>query len=358
VDSPFQFGAQARDAIELAEACGVAFETVLEVCARLGIRGAEAGRDLLPDEVTQVTAELGGAARSEPPPPAPRAPAPPTAAPIEPAGPRQLEGHYRKKHDALVDALRERDRRIKALETENGRLRRKIEGITASPAAVPVEDGPRAPGLPEFLVGRGLPPATSAAAVIHLLKRAAVSGRILDALSVTDPRAVQRLLDTYVVRVCEDSGCQAVVAQRGRDCVDVAAAECEICGGSSNKRAVAQMAEACRGAGVRRILVVGGAPGTRTALRRDAAGEPITLKLVDGELDPPLSRAKQDVAGQDVVVVWGRTILNHSTSGVYARACRGRSIPCVHASRRGVAALADAVRDHVQTSMGAPRATE
>jgi hypothetical protein len=87
---------------------------------------------------------------------------------------------------------------------------------------------------------------------------------------------------------------------------------------------------------MRRVVVVGGSPGTHDELRSLVAGG-LELRLVAGTERRTSRDAKADLAWADLVVVWGGTELDHKVSKLYAR---GRGDHVVTCSRRGIAAMA------------------
>jgi hypothetical protein len=150
---------------------------------------------------------------------------------------------------------------------------------------------------------------------------------------------VQQILESRFVRVCSRGDCQ----QRGRgiqlprQAVLASSPEfCEFCGGSGDRLAIDQMVEACAKAGITKLCIVGGSPGTRDRLRRLVDGR-LTLDLVEGTGSRTLKQAEADTARADLVVVWGSTELDHKVSTLY----RGPKV--VAASRRGLQELARAV---------------
>lgn len=125
-----------------------------------------------------------------------------------------------------------------------------------------------------------------------------------------------------------------------------AGAACAICHGSVNKRAAMDLVEAFRARGLRRLLVVGGGPGTAEDLHALLDGE-IEVRIVDGEAHRNATQADSELRWADVVAVWSSTILPHKVSKLYTdhRAeLRGK---LVTVPRRGVAALCKSVTDKV-----------
>jgi hypothetical protein len=91
---------------------------------------------------------------------------------------------------------------------------------------------------------------------------------------------------------------------------------CGVCGGSANQRAVDELVDALRSAGLERLCVVGGSPKTRQALK-DLVGGRIQLRLVPGAERQTQRDASADLAWADRVVLWGGTILDHKVSNLY-----------------------------------------
>ncbi|MCC6558495.1 MAG: hypothetical protein IT372_36620 [Polyangiaceae bacterium] len=121
-------------------------------------------------------------------------------------------------------------------------------------------------------------------------------------------------------------------------------ATCSACGGSVNKRAALDLVEAFRARGLRRLLVVGGGPGTAEDLR--ALLGDIDVRIVDGESHRNATQADSEIRWADVIAVWSSTILPHKVSKLYTDHRGGRD-KLVTVPRRGVAALCKAVTDKV-----------
>ncbi len=157
------------------------------------------------------------------------------------------------------------------------------------------------------------------------------------AISGTKEAAVADLLADRFLAVCSRGDCQAEAHEHldgGRTIVPaVSSAHCEICGGSSNARAVDEMVEALTRVGMHRLCVVGGSPNTRTVLEALVAGR-IELRLVDGTASRTSTQARGDLAWADRVAIWGATMLDHKVSLLY----RGRHV--IQLARRGIRELA------------------
>jgi hypothetical protein len=112
------------------------------------------------------------------------------------------------------------------------------------------------------------------------------------------------------------------------------------------------MVAACAGAGLERILLVGGSGKAHAEIRELTAGSPIEWRIIDGRNDRPTRRtAAPDQAWAQLLVVWASTELPHRVSQVYTED-RPEGLPLVTVARRGVEALCQAVS---QFAAGAAR---
>ncbi len=156
-------------------------------------------------------------------------------------------------------------------------------------------------------------------------------------------------LSLALVRHCSSAECAAAIADDGRQAVEVDRAQCSVCSGSNNVRALRRMAAVCAGSGIRRVLVVGGRPPAYAAMLR-TLGNDLELRFVDGTSNlPDGSAALRDCAWADLLVIWAPTPLPHKVSSLYrAEVC---GVPHrVTAHRRGIEALAAEVIEHLSSS--------
>lgn len=159
---------------------------------------------------------------------------------------------------------------------------------------------------------------------------AAAPGATVAALCAPDPAPLAALIER-MVRCCDDPGCQpSGDAPRLR----VAKASCEVCGGSDVQRAFVAFATACHGAGFDRVTIVGGSPAYREALRglSRSVGGGLQLRVVQNER-PGEGKRAQAVRG--LVVIWGATAVDHTTTGHY----RGAGDAQIAVNHRGVAGM-------------------
>jgi hypothetical protein len=122
----------------------------------------------------------------------------------------------------------------------------------------------------------------------------------------------------------------------------VADERCQNCGGSDHRAAALRFIAACRAHAVSRVLIVGGSPAGRQAVTRHLEG--LEVELVDGTGALSLARARQLLAGADLVLIWGKTQLDHRVS-THFTSSGDRKV--VTAAKRGVAGLLDAGTSHL-----------
>jgi hypothetical protein len=185
----------------------------------------------------------------------------------------------------------------------------------------------------------------------------------LERAGLTNPRK-QRIARAKVARASSELArwferlCHNCWGRRvgdGRTLVRVAAAACELCGGSNNARGVDSMVAACRRAEIRKIVFVGRSPSFRGEIEQLTARR-LELRLIDGTARIPKASARNDVAWADLVVVCGSTELTHKVSKNYTRLPDARP-KLVVTSRRSVEAIADEVTRKAVGSAAGPSRT-
>jgi len=176
-----------------------------------------------------------------------------------------------------------------------------------------------------------------------LLEQAGLSRPHKANIAAAKREAVRALIQQHFRLVCGRGDCQEAAreaARAGEDAREIVPAasqpHCEICGGSANRRFVADMVAACVARGWRRLCVVGGSPNAREELERLVAGR-LELRLVDGTRARTDKEARADLAWSHCVVLWGSTQLDHRVSEHYT----GPRVIIV--ARRGIAELAKEV---------------
>lgn len=162
------------------------------------------------------------------------------------------------------------------------------------------------------------------------------------------PSVAALLRDAFAV-VCTRTACRDAARRSQRELIDAARpTACEVCSGSTNQSEIDRVVEGCLIAGYSRIVVVGGSPGTRKELDT-LVGRRLELRLVPGTERRTSRAARADLDWADVVVVWGSTELDHQVSKLYTDGKRAHVITC---PRRGIAALALTVSDHLRRRRG------
>jgi hypothetical protein len=182
--------------------------------------------------------------------------------------------------------------------------------------------------------------AARARAILH---EEALTNPRKERISVDKVERVRTAIDRHFARLCQ--ACATRTDAAGREVVTVAPAACPRCGGSDNARALAELAERARAAGLRRLVVVGGSPNFREAFAE--VSDSLELRLVDGTTRRTKADARRDVDWADVVVVLGATELAHKVSSLYTDDPRGKGKTVVTA-RRGVSAIAEEVARHAE----------
>lgn len=166
------------------------------------------------------------------------------------------------------------------------------------------------------------------------------------------PQARQ-LFARRLLKICQRNDCAeagaALAAERGRELVPVATAACELCGGSSQRRATQELADELRRRGLTQLAIVGGTPTQHAELRELLAKDGLALRCVDATKGSHSGKeAAALVKWADVVVIWAPTPLPHKVSNLYKEAAltAGRRLVTVH--QRGIEALCRAVLRHVR----------
>lgn len=149
------------------------------------------------------------------------------------------------------------------------------------------------------------------------------------------------VLKERLVVTCASQKCVGWAIKTGRLRVPAARhADCEYCTGSYSLQAINEMVVAALSHNVKNIVIVGGEPATHEELTR-LVDNRLKLKLVDGIKRRTLSQALTDMAWAQVVVIWSRTELHHSTSDLYTK--HPRSARIIAVPRRGIVALAETI---------------
>ena len=221
------------------------------------------------------------------------------------------------------------------------------------PAPPPRRRPPEEKRIPprEVLLALGVEGKAAAKRVRRLLPEHLARLLQRETLGGEQARRLREGMEERLPLCCGDPVCVAILADRfGRDRLVPTrrAAACRVCRGSPTKRSLQRAAFACARAGIRRILVIGGSPGTHAELRRHAP-EGLEFRLVTGDVTREKPRAAADLRWCDVAVVWTGTILDHKVSRNYTRA-RGkdREAPILVVKRRSIEALCEEVARYAQ----------
>lgn len=286
---------------------------------------------------------------STPAPPSRPAPPEPTAEPPRPEQAHPLESDVRKlevEREHLLEQLQGLQERVGELEAELSKARSERDGIDRRRQQLEEERGGLESRLAEATAATELRTllaetgcrdgAEEFEALSALL--AAKPEELLQGLVLASVEGLGRLLHEDLSFLCDAEACQP---QGPCAVVRVPPERCEVCGGSDLKASWKGLLSACEIAGVSELVVVGGSPPYRTRLKtlHSEAGGALGLELVSGSRSRSRRRAEADLRRADVVVLWGGSILDHSTSDQYRRA----TCPVLTIPHRGLTGMLDAL---------------
>jgi hypothetical protein len=180
------------------------------------------------------------------------------------------------------------------------------------------------------------------AAAQAVLERGGLTRPGKRAISITKLPRVRELLAATFALSC--SACSSTVrkARPQAQLLIVADERCVNCEGSDHRAAAQRFVAACQRARVDRVLIVGGNPTSREALKRLLEG--LDVQLLDGTGSMTATRARQLREWAGLVLIWGKTQLAHRVSTLFTSA---RDPKVVTAAKRGISGLLDAGTTHL-----------
>ena len=237
--------------------------------------------------------------------------------------------------------LSERESDLGVLRRERNRLDEQVRGLQRKLAEARAPAPSRERSLAALLQARGLEAPENAGALRLLLD--AYPHALLEALSPRRAEDLSTLLDRRLVLSCGDGRCADT---RRAAVLIVPPGRCELCGGSGAGRAFRDFAEACREAGIHKVVIVGGSPAYRRVLRELAAPgrSALRVEVIDGKARPREKKIRGLARGADRVLIWGATILDHATSDAF-EASGARTITIPH---RGIATMLRTAAAHIR----------
>jgi hypothetical protein len=280
--------------------------------------------------------------------------APPAAAPAPPPAPNPLQAELdslRGERDGLRRKLGELQTRLAGLETKLQTVQSERDGIDGRRREVEddcaelrrqLDEATGSTELRDVLEQGGCRDEGEVLAALNALL-VAQPEQLLEGLVLASVDGVGKLLQERLAFVCDSESCQP---EGPCAVVHVSPARCEVCGGSDLRRHWKAFLLACKGASISNLVIVGGSPTYRDQLRKlhrsDETG--LDLELVSGSVNRSLRRAEADMRRADMVVLWGGTILDHSTSEQY----RGANCPVLSLPHRGITGMLNALADHLR----------
>jgi len=255
---------------------------------------------------------------------------PPTAAPPDP-GLLALRAEIADLRAALVRATVAGESamaRADAAEAQHADLERRYTDVDAQRRSLqrrleqdrgPAPRPPRT--LAQLLADRGLMGPDEHEEVMDGLRGQRALRDLLPQLVPVDEQAVASVLDD---RVALHGDCGACPSANGRFVLRVPRARCEVCEGSDIQRSMRRFIDALLLSGLKRVALVGGSPKYRRQLQELVPDKRVKLTLIPGDGRRFAQQARQDVDGNDLVVLWGGTILDHAVSGLYLGLADGK----------------------------------
>lgn len=189
--------------------------------------------------------------------------------------------------------------------------------------------------IDDLLAGLGYRGEAARSAARAALEAAGLTTARKQRIAALKLAAVEAELTRRFLLVCSRSACREP-GPSGRVFLDAQRpTDCMVCAGSANGSAIDRTIQSVTALGIRRVVVIGGSPGTREALRA-RVGDRLELRLVSGTERRTRREARADLAWADAVVVWGATELDHAVSKHYTDGGARRIATC---PRRGIEAL-------------------
>ncbi len=194
-------------------------------------------------------------------------------------------------------------------------------------------------------------PGAQKTALAALVEAGVISGRRgrVNIAAEKVARARGALEEAFLWR-CGNGDCRRTASREDAPTLPVQQASCAVCGGSKDDAALKRMAAAADAANMRRILVVGGTPAKRTEIA-EKSPDGVEWRLLDGQKSRDDRYFRADRNWADVIVIWGSTLLDHRVSNHFAGRGDDRVITV---ERRGIAALADGVVQHLKARQTRP----
>jgi len=203
------------------------------------------------------------------------------------------------------------------------------------------------PTLSELLTARGVLGADEQVRVMSGLAQQGKLSQVLRQVRADSTPELSAWIDENTALLGDCGECPAVGS---RTVLQVPRFRCEVCGGSDIQREARRFVDACLNGGTTRVTLVGGSPKYHRQLRDLIQHRVLKLRLIPGDARRSLRQARDDLRGSDLVVIWGGTVLDHSTSVPYTQQRElGRLVTVPH---RGITLMLSAVVDHLSKTRG------
>lgn len=159
-------------------------------------------------------------------------------------------------------------------------------------------------------------------------------------MAVHKEPAAEESLEAHLAFHCSDAMCQENLHEQERQVSEPRALilverdACEVCGGSTDRRALIEMASTMQERGLTQVVVVGGTE-QKMARIRNLSPSSIKWRFVDGLRNVNERDASSDLRWGDIVIIWATTPLPHRVSNLYSRSSHAITAPT-----SGIATLA------------------
>jgi hypothetical protein len=231
-----------------------------------------------------------------------------------------------------VDTLRsERDAALQAAARAEDALAEADAHRRSLSRELSERDAVRAPtALREVFERRGLRGDDEIALALRALVDARRTAEVLDAVYLSDPRALEDVLWSRLLLVADGEEVPAGLVP-----VRVPSERSEAPESSPNRAALTRFSTACLVHGARKIVIVGGSPAYHRVLR-EGVDKRIDLRLVDGTRRGSIPQAQ----APDFVFVWAPTLLDHRVSEQFPGA--------IHLPVRGLSRMLAEATAHIE----------
>lgn len=232
--------------------------------------------------------------------------------------------------EAMAAELAARGAELQELKRHNASLHQslserdaKLQALRAGPA------GAQDTALEAALLQRGLKPSTEADLFLRAIAEARAGAALVALLNTHQRDDLEEFLED---RLALRGGCPSCPDPEGRAVLRVGRERCDLCEGSDLRLKANELTQALLLTGTSRVVVVGGSPSYHQQLRRLMTDRRLQFTFVPGRRQLSKDIAQAHTQNNDLIVIWGGTIIKHSVSELYTTQAsrRARIVPIAH----------------------------